>query len=802
MWNLIARVVLRNRISILIGIAVLTCFLGYKATQVKLSYEMARMLPTNDENFVKYQNFKKVFGEDGNVFFIGFSDPRLFEISRFNDFYKTCDSIKDLEGVQQILSIANIYTLHKNDSLKKFEVRPVFQSLPKTQAELDSLKHVALNLKFYNNLLFNKETQSYMIGITLTKDKLNDKSRFELVDKVEKIIDRFSKKSNIEIHYSGLPYIRTEITQMIQHELYLFIVISLIIAALVMILFFRSFYVVFTSLIIVAISVIWTLGIIALFDYKISILIGVFPSLLIIIAIENCIYLVNKYHLEYKKHGNKIKSLSRVMSRIGFATLMTNATTATGFATFIFTSNEMLKEFGIISSINVMLEYVISLILTIIIFSYLPEPKHKQLKHLDRKSTNFIVEWIKYILQNHRKTVYALSAIIVVVCAYGVTKMQISGKLVDDIPPSNKIYTDLKFFEKNAGGVMPFEISIDTKEKKGVFKDGGKVIYKIKLLQKCIKNDSSISKNFSRPMSIVEGICFANQMYKDGKPKFYIVPPPMELANLSKYVGGNTGSNKNAFRSFLDSNMQTTRVSIQMADVGTTEMNKILKKIQPVVDSIFPKKDYNVVITGNSVTFSKGTEFLINNLWESIIIGVVLISLLVAIVFSSLRMIVIAMLVNLIPLLVTAAIMGFFNIPVKPSTIIVFSVALGISIDNAILYLTRYRHELKRNKHSVFNSVMNAMDESAVSMIYASIVLVLGFSIYMLSGFGGTKALGFLISVTLFVALFFNIIVLPSLLLSLDKFVAPSSFEDPIIDIDDENDEEKDAQNKEELDII
>jgi len=248
--------------------------------------------------------------------------------------------------------------------------------------------------------------------------------------------------------------------------------------------------------------------------------------------------------------------------------------------------------------------------------------------------------------------------------------------------------------------------------------------------------------------------------------------------------------------------MQTTRVSIQMADVGTTEMNKILKKIQPVVDSIFPKKDYNVVITGNSVTFSKGTEFLINNLWESIIIGVVLISLLVAIVFSSLRMIVIAMLVNLIPLLVTAAIMGFFNIPVKPSTIIVFSVALGISIDNAILYLTRYRHELKRNKHSVFNSVMNAMDESAVSMIYASIVLVLGFSIYMLSGFGGTKALGFLISVTLFVALFFNIIVLPSLLLSLDKFVAPSSFEDPIIDIDDENDEEKDAQNKEELDII
>jgi predicted RND superfamily exporter protein len=477
---------------------------------------------------------------------------------------------------------------------------------------------------------------------------------------------------------------------------------------------------------------------------------------------------------------------------------MTNATTAAGFATFIFTSNQMMKEFGIVSSINIMIEYVLSVILTVIIFSYLPDPEAKHLKHLDRKTTNFVIEWIKNIITNHRKAIYISGSILILICAYGVSLMQVSGKLVDDIPPENPIYQDLKFFEATAGGVMPFEISIDTREKQGVFKDGAKVIYKIKQLQKEIRNDSTIAPFFSKPLSIVEAVCFANQAYNGGQKKYYIVPPPMELSKLSTYVK-NTPTKKNSFNSFIDSNMQVTRVSIQIADVGTKEMNRVLDHIIPIVDSIFPRTDYDVSITGSSVVFSKGTEFLIGNLWQSILIGILLISILIAIVFSSMRMIMIAMLVNLIPLMITAAIMGYFKIPVKPSTIIVFSVALGISIDNAILFLSRYRHELKRKKRSITESVINAMNDSAISMIYASIVLVLGFAIYMLSGFGGTKALGFLISVTLFVALFFNILVLPSLLLSLDKMAITPSFEDSFLEIEDSEGDDDEVSNNDEV---
>ena len=790
MWEFIVRLLLRNRLAILIILLLGTIFMGYKASKVQLSYEMVKMLPGTDINSIRYDEFKKMFGEDGSVLFVGIQDSEIFKLQKFNALYDLTNKIKKVDGIEAVLSVTDIPTLVKDEKLSKIQFDTVVKSKPKTQHELDSLKNILYSLKFYRGLIFNPETNTYVIGVTLDKKKLNDASRLELIKKIISIVDEFSTKNKIQVHYSGLPYIRTVITLMLKSELKLFIVISLLIALLVIILFFRSFYVVLTSLIIVVTSVIWAVGTIVLFDFRVTILISVIPSLIIIIAIENCIYLVNKYHWEFKKHGNKILSISKVVTRIGFATFMTNITTATGFATFIFTSNTMLKQFGIISSLNVMIEYILSLILTTIIFSYLPPPKPKHIKHLERKSLNLILDKIKHLIEYHRPAIYTTGLVIILACVYGIFCMKTSGKIVDDIPENNPIAKDLKFFENQFGGVMPFEITIDTKKPKGVFADEAKTLYKIKRLQRVIKNDTSYSKYFSQPLSIVEALSFAYQAYKGGDPKYYILPPATELSKMNNYMPEKL-NNKNAFHSFIDSTRRYTRVSLQVADLGTKQMKKTVNNLKSEIDSIFDPKEYDVSITGSSIVFSKGTEFLINNLWESIIIGILIISLLMAIIFSSLRMIVIAMTVNIIPLLITAAIMGYFNIPVKPSTIIVFSVALGISIDNAILFLSRYRHEIKKKKQSIRNAVMNAMSEAGISMIYTSIVLVLGFAIFMFSGFGGTKALGMLISITLSIALFFNIIVLPSLILTFEKIVTTKAFEEPIIEVfeEEENDE-------------
>ncbi len=783
MWNKLVRIIFRNRPGILAGILLITAFMAWQATDVKLSYDFVRMLPANDKGYLEYEGFKKMFGEDGNVLVIGVVNPDMFKLDEFNAWYDLGDEIKGIDGVREVVSITRAIKVVKNDSLRQFEYLPVVTRKPSTQADVDSLKTEIQGLKFYEGLMYNKATNAYLMAVTLDKHKLNDKSRTVVVNKIHETAEKYRKLTNHEIHYSGMPYIRTVMMEKIKRELYLFIILSIFVAAFILFLFFRSIKVVLSSLAVVLISITWALGLIGLFNFKITILLGVIPSLIVIIAIENCIYIVNKYHWEFRLHGNKMKALSRVVQRIGFASLMVNTATAMGFAAFILVSNQMLRQFGIVTSICIMLEYLLTISLLPIIFSYQQPPDKKHVKHLDNKILSKILNQIIHLIQFKRRWIYGIAAVLLLIGIAGVTRMRTSGKVVDDIKTSDPIYIDLKFFEKNFGGVMPFEISIDTKKKKGVMRM--QTIQKIdELQQEILKHEE-----FSKPLSLAELMKFAKQAYFNGKPEYYSLPNSQEKNFVLSYFPKKSEGKTTVLNSFIDSTQQYTRVSFQMADVGTKEMNRLLDSIKPKVNEIFDKEDYNVEITGNSVVYVRGTEFLIKHLFMSVGIAIVLISLLMALMFSSARMIIVSMLPNIIPLVITAAIMGFAGIPIKASTIIVFSIALGISVDNAIQYLSRYRHELKVTGGDIKRSTINALREAGFSMIYTSIVLVLGFSVFIVSEFGGTQALGILISTTLFIAMFFNVVVLPSLLLTLDKRLVTKAFEaEPIIEIYDGDD--------------
>ncbi len=783
MWNLLVRLILRNRPGILVVIGILTVLMAWQGIGVKLSYDGMRMLPANDSAIIDYDDFRKRFGEDGSVIVIGIQNPDMFRLDELAAWYDLSEDMSKIDGVNAVTSITKAANIVKNDSLRKFEFLPVISTRPTTQAEADSLKSMLESLKFYQGLLYNPETDAYLLAVTLDKNKINDESRLAVTDDIVNRAKAYSALTGHKLHYSGLPYIRTVMTRMIKNELFLFIFLSIGIAAVILFLFFRSFKVVLSSLIVVAVSIIFTLGLIGLFGYKISILTGVIPSLIVIIAIENCIYILNKYHWEYRNHGNQIKALSRVVQRIGFASLMVNTATAAGFAAFILVSNQMLREFGIIAAISIMLEYLLCILLLPIIFSYMKPPTEKHLAHLDNKIFSAVLEKIIYFIQYKRKAIFLIAGLSFVAGIAGMMMMRTSGKVVDDISESSELYQDLKFFEKQFGGVMPFEISIDTKKKKGVMKLT--TIEKIDELQtEILKN-----KEFSKPLSVAELAKFAKQAYFNGNPEMYEVPNSQERNFVFSYFPTKATGQQSILKSFIDSTQQITRVSFQMADVSTTDMNRLLDSIRPKVAEIFPADKYDVNITGNSVVYARGTEFLIKHLFESVLIAIGFISLLMALMFSSVRMIAVSMLPNIIPLIITAAIMGFTGVPVKPSTIIVFSIALGISVDNAIQYLSRYRHELKITGNDIKQSTINALREAGFSMIYTSIVLVLGFSVFMVSAFGGTKALGMLVSTTLFIAMFFNIMVLPSLLLVLDKYLVTKAFaSEPIIEIYDGED--------------
>lgn len=785
MFTYISRFILKHRTFLIVLLALLTAFMGYKGKDAALSYENASLLPEKDSTRIEYLKFKKLFGEDGNVIVVGAVNPDLFTLSQFNAWTDLGSQIHEIEGVQEVVSISRGINLIKNEETHQFTVQPIINQKPTTQAQVDSLKNLIYSLKFYEGMLFNPKTQATLMTITLDKLKLNDISRLTLIDEIVKVVEAYRIQNKVEIHYSGMPYIRTVTMQKVKHELFLFILISTAVAAFIMFLFFRSLRVVASSLLIVGVSIIWVVGTLVLFNYKITILTGVIPSLIVIIVIENCIYILNKYHWEYRSHGNKMRALSQVIHRIGFASLMTNAATALGFAAFILVPNQMLREFGVITSINIMVLYVLTIVLLPIIFSLLAPPSPKHIKHLDNNFFRAVLDKVIYLISNRRNLIYSIAAGLIVIGGIGVSMMKTSGKIVDDFRTDDPTYLDLKFFESNFGGVMPFEISVDTRKPNGVLTYA--TIQKIDKLQNLIGSHNE----FSKPLSLIEVFKFARQSYYNGDPDKYSLPSSMEKNFIFGYIPQDLqGDGKGLLKSFLDSAKQQTRISFQMADVGTNHMDSLMADILPRVDSIFDPAKYTVRLTGNSVVYAKGTNFLIKNLFESVIIAIVLISILMAFLFTSFRMILVSMVPNIIPLLITAAIMGFTGIPIKPSTIIVFSIALGISVDNAIQYLSRYRHELKVNNGAIKLSALNALREAGFSMIYTSIVLVLGFSVFIVSEFGGTQALGILISTTLLIAMFFNVMVLPSLLLTLDKRLVSKAFTEPIIEIYEENEAE------------
>jgi uncharacterized protein len=782
MWLKISSIILRNKILLLSILAVITVFLGYHARKVEMSYEYASMLPIKDPAFKDYQQFVEVFGEEGNLIIIGIQDTSFFQIDRFRKWEELCDELSQVEGVEDLLSVSNAYNLIKNTEERRFEIEELFHDTISSQEEMDRRVNTFRSLPFYRKLVYNPDSHAYLLALTVNKDKMLSKERENMVKSIQRIARNFEKEQRVDLHYSGLPYIRVVNSIQIKRELYLFSALALAICVVVLFLFFRSFKAVFFPVLIVLTGVVWALGMLSLFGYKITILSGMIPPLLIVIGIPNSIYMLNKFHHEYARHGNKIKALQRVIIKIGNATFLTNLTTAMGFATFIIVKSDILRQFGIVASLNIMGLFVLSLLLIPIIFSYIEPPSSKHVKHLNNKFVTHIIHRLIYVSKNHRKLVYTVAVVILGIGFYGITLMKSSGYMVDDIPESDPVYKDLKFFESNFDGLMPLEIMVDTKRPGGVMQLS--TFNKINRLDERLTHYPELSPS----LSLLNLLKFSKQAFYNGHENYYTLPNNREQNFILQYASPED-NDQGLLRSFIDSSKQVTRISIRMKDVGTKRMEDLYARFNADIDSIFTSDNYDVTVTGSSVTSFKGTQYLLKNLFTSLGLAILLISVFMAIMFSSWQMVLMSLTPNVIPLIFTAALMGFTGIPIKASTILVFSIAFGISVDNTIHFLSKYRQELISTGWDIRRSVVLALKETGVSMLYTSVVLFFGFGIFALSGFGGTVAMGVLVSLTLLVAVTSNLVLLPSLLTGLDRLTTTRSFKEPLLHIYDEEED-------------
>ena len=767
-WNTIAGVILRNRTAILILIAGITVFLGTQWKNMRFSYTEANLLPDHHEVNQEYQKFLNQFGEEGNVLLVASNDPTLFTPEKFNAWNELAEKLDSFPEVEYTIGIGKLKKLQKFSNPPRFELVDLVKEERVNQEQASNYKKELFDsLPFYEGLVYSKHTNTVQTAVYIKKDIVNSKQRkIFILDVIEPLLKDFEKEHNLELHVSGMPYIRTLNSQNIVDEIGLFVGGALLVTSLIFFFFFRSFRATLISMFTVIIGVMWSFGFLGLLHYEITVLTAIIPPLIIVIGIPNCIFLINKYQQEIKNHGNQAKSLQRVITKVGNATLMTNVTTASGFATFIITESTLLKEFGIVASINILAIFVLSLLIIPIIYSYMPRPKEKHLRHLGKTWIEGFVDWIQRTVRHRRITIYICSVAFLAASIIGIYQIKVSGSLLEDMPKDAEFFKDIEFFEDEFDGIMPLEILINTNRKKGVLKLS--TLKKMQELEELLIDTPELSQ----PVSVVDLVKYSKQAYYNGNPKYYQLPTSQEQNFIFPYLKSLSDGTSDQLNAYVDSTGQFARMTVFMKDVGTEEMERIEANLWPKIHEIFPEDRYEVTMTGKALVFQKGTNYLVKNLVISLTLAIVLIAIFMAWMFRSFRMIIISLVPNLLPLLITAGMMGFLGIPIKPSTILVFSIAFGISVDDTIHFLAKYRQELKAHNWKIKKSVYPALRETTVSMFYTSIVLFFGFSVFIISSFGGTKALGGLVSATLLFAMLSNLLLLPSLLLSLEKNIA------------------------------
>jgi len=789
-WEAIARLILRNKIFILISIILATIFFSFQWKHMRFSSTEANLLPDDHEVNLVYNEFLDIFGEEGNLVVLGIKDSTLFSVKQLNAWNALADSFKGYEEVEAVVSIKDLQKLVKNTEKVQFELEPFIKDSISSLAEVNQLQtELFEQYPFYDNFLFNPKTKTVRTAIYLKKDIINTPARKAfIINHLQEKIDTFEAQTGLDVRVSGMPYIRTLNSQSIIDEIPIFIGGALFVTSLIFFLFFRSFTATFISLVVVCIGVMWTFGILGLLGYEITVLTALIPPLIIVIGIPNCIFLINKFQHEVKSHGNKVRSLQRVITKVGNATLMTNVTTASGFATFILTESTLLKEFGIVASLSILAIFTLCLMIIPIMYTFLPYPKERHLEHLNKRWIGAFVNWMESMVKNKKITIYITTLILIVASIIGIHQIKISGSLIEDMPQNTTFFKDIRFFESEFNGIMPLEIMINTKRKKGVMKLA--TLKRMDELEELIEDIPELS----RPISVVSLVKYSKQAYYNGNPKYYQLPTSQENSFILSYAK-NSATDVDMLNNFVDSTGQYARITTFMKDIGTDKMERIQEDLQDEINKLFPKERYDVIITGKALVFQKGTKYLVKNLAISLTLAIVLIALFMAYLFRSFRMIIVSLMPNLLPLLVTAGIMGYIGVPIKPSTILVFSIAFGISVDDTIHFLAKYRQELQANNWKIKKSVYAALRETGVSMIYTSIVLFFGFSVFTISNFGGTVALGALVSITLLFAMLSNLLLLPSLLLSLERNIANKEvLREPSINIIASEDTDEDSK--------
>ncbi len=769
MFDRIARYILQARLLLLALLAAATIALGLPALDVVFDFSPRSIFLTADDEVKFLDRHREVFGEEDGIVMVLMEADDVFTPDNLQLIVDLSDDLAGVEGIEQVLSLSTVPRL--SGAPPVIEVQPLLDEVPTTDEDAAELKRIVLENRIYLHRFVSPDSRATALLGIFADDLDEELERRPGLAAVEELLADHGGAPGVTLTMVGVPVVNREYAVLLQKDMAWTVGVSVLLIGLVLAFLFRNPISVALPLTAVGLSLAWTVGYMVLWGDGFNIINSIIPTLMLVIGVGDAVHFLTTYYQEIGAGAERTEAIRGMVRRIGAACLLTSLTAAIGFGSLMVARIDIIKGMGRVAAVGLMISYFVILLLVPSVLSLAPAPKAGVHADPSQGAIGRMLVWVGDVVVGRKLVVVMVTFLICGLAVLGGFRVKSDNFLLEELFKTHPVSQGLHQTERVLTGVMPVEVSIKTTEDGGILEPD--VLAGMVELQEHLGSDPFIGHS----ASVADLILEIGRLTKGERS----VPATRAEAS-QRLLYFEMGEDPGFLDSMVDVTRSHARISATQRDWGTNNFfgwydgtgecdprAKCGDPILEVVDRAFgttngKREDgLEVRVTGSNLVAARALGRLVEDMVFSLSTAFFVISILMMLLLRSLRIGLLSMVPNLIPLLVTFGFMGWVGIPLRTSTALIFSVALGVAVNDTIHFVTRFREELFLCGDRA-EAVRKTLLSTGRAIIFTSILMIFGFATMMTTHFAGIFQMGLLGAVTLFAALVGDLLLLPTCL--------------------------------------
>ena len=734
---------------IIAAVVLITLGAGYQISTLGFDYEFEHFFPSEDDDLDFYYEFLDKFATDVDFVLIALrNEEGIFDEAFLSKAKSMCDALQALDEVERIRSPFDARSL----SLGPFgpiDIPYLHWDKPDLYAA-DSAKIYAYSKGV--GTLFSEDAQSIAILVKI-EPNLSKQETDTVYFEMKEVMNRFAFD---EMHVAGKVIGQAYYIEQIQFEFALFFSIAILLVVFILSLVYRSIWGVIVPLLVVMLSAIWLLGLMGVVGKQIDIMTALLPLVIFVVGVSDVIHLLSRYFEEIRNGKAKLEAIMVAYKQVGMATFLTSFTTALGFLTLLSSGIQPVRELGIYAAAGVFIAFFLSfsLLPAILVLTKVPKLAYKEPSDL---FWNKLVRIIFFFSMRNQWKILSATLVVIVISLWSISRIEVNNYLLEDVGKDDPMRYSFEYFERYFAGARPFELAVSVKDSTlDVFDPA--VVRELERVDKYLQENFGVGDVIS-PLTMIRS---AHQALNGGRDSEFRIPESTEELNKALKVV-QMFRKRPEFEALVTVDGREARFSGKTGDMGGKKAKALGMALSDHFANDDPLHTIDFRLTGMAVLIDKNNETLSLNMMFGLLFALGVVAVIMGLLFRSVKMALVTLIPNVLPLLAIGAVMGIAGIDMKVSTSIIFGIAFGIAVDDSIHYLSKYRLERGKGRSHVW-ALRRTSVSTGKAIILTSLILCAGFFTLISSDFTSTFYVGLLVSITLAVAVIADLFVLPVLI--------------------------------------